>query len=251
MDLNTTLDENGTIDYTSVEYTLNKFFETDFPRYYQIIEEAVLAGHKIGKVIPNSKEITTAIERIIALGNIGRLRHPDYMAQAEMAIFGTLLEVMGNSVDLLQSGLGSYIKDRANLVNKLPVDYKELSDSIRNMMGDITYAIFTAPEGEYFLLPDCTSATQRFQLEEDSIIDGVTFINPARPVGLVIMPINSKIILTAIAAKLLPGNSHGIYPICHELIHSYNKTLYENAYNGIACENRKYLEEFLKSISPL
>ena len=71
------------------------------------------------------------------------------------------------------------------------------------LMGDATYSIMLAAGGHYFFLPDCTSATKRFKMK-DGVIAGEIFINPGMAVGLVIMPINSKVLLVATKADLFP-----------------------------------------------
>lgn len=223
---------------------MNQYFETDFPKYYLTIKLALSTEPEIGEIHPNSEEIINAVEKIIALGSIGRLRHPEDMRHTEQVIFGTLLDVLKDSPEQ-SHGLKAYLQQRSEFSNKIPLDYKELSKDIHRLMGEITYSIFTAPDNEYFLLPDCTSAIQRFQLEEDSIIEGETFINPARAIGLILMPINSKTLLAAVSTKVLPGNGHGTYPLSKEFVQEYNKILFNSAFNEVACENKIYLEEFV------
>ena len=116
------------------------------------------------------------------------------------------------------------------------------------LMGEATYSIIKAQEDCYFLLPDCTAASQRFKLQDDDVIDGKVFINPAMPIGLVLMPINSKLLVAATASKLVDNNGHGIYQLSSEVMHAYNKILFEQAYEEVVRENNGYLKRFLESV---
>jgi hypothetical protein len=113
-------------------------------------------------------------------------------------------------------------------------------------MDDTTYSIMIAPDEHYFLLPDCTAATKRFKVEDD-VIDGVTFINPAMVIGMVLMPINSKILVLAVKTEFCPEQGHGIYALNSETMLGYNRILFDNAIKEVACQNREYLERFAKN----
>jgi len=61
-----------------------------------------------------------------------------------------------------------------------------------------------------FLLPDCTAATKRFKVKDD-VIDGVTYINPAMAIGMVLMAINSKILVLAVKTEFCPEQGNRIF----------------------------------------
>ena len=244
-DLNTAIDENGNFDYISVEEQLNTCFEKDFPKYYDIIVSAVSTGFVSGKKIPDSQYITEAAKGIIEMGFIGRSRHPLDMQHNQNVIFGAFREIADNATDELRNGLLSHIESLSGVTNKLGLDFNELANDLVELMGDTTYSIMVAPDDHYFLLPDCTAATKRFKVKDD-LIDGVTYINPAMIIGMVLMAINSKILVLAVKTEFCPEQGDRIYQLDADTMLEYNKILFDNAINEVACQNQEYLQELIK-----
>ena len=250
-DLNVIKDKDGNLDHESVEAELNNNFETNFDKHYRIITEAVEADREIGKVIDNSELVLESIRYLIGMALIGEARHPERIENINNAVFGLLFEIAQEATDELKEEIYSSYRDVAEITNKNPTNFTKLRDSLEESMGEIIYSIQIAPEDEYFLLPDCTAAQRRFALPPD-IIDGQKFYHLAEPIGMVLMPINSKILLIATSARLIPDelktNGHGIYPIRKSLVHDFNKILFNEAYAEVACEDKKYLSDFVKSV---
>jgi hypothetical protein len=244
-DLNTAISEDGNFDHSSVEEQLNICFEKDFPKYYDIIASAVNAGYISGKRIAEPQQIIEAAKGIIEMGFIGRSRHPADMQHNQDVIFGALLEIADNATDELKNGLLSHIGSLSGVTNKLKLDFSELAKGLTELMGETTYSIMIAPEGHYFLLPDCTAATQRFKVKDD-VVDGVTFINPAMVIGMVLMAIDSRILISAVKTEFCPGQGFRIYRLDAETMFNYNRVLFDNALEEVACQNQEYLQQFVK-----
>jgi hypothetical protein len=231
-DLNTARCEGGNIDHGSAEETLNKHFETDFNTHYNRIAATVSEDHEIGKPIPNSKEITEALKYLNGMALIGEARTPYKMAQKY-------------ATDELKAAIYGSYHALSDVNNKIPLDFKELSDGILKLMGDVTYSIMIAPDGHYFILPDCSSTTKRFK-EADTIgADGEVYINPSMVIGSALMPISSKMLIACLSSKHVRGNGNGIYTLKPDLMLSYNEVLFDEAYEGVICENKEYFEEFI------
>ena len=246
VDLNTIYDAEGNLDHKSVEDKLNVAFEKDFPKFYKVIVEAVGSNLITGMVYPQSEQITEAASKIVEMGFVGRSRHPMDMLESQDVIFGALLEIANNATEELKNGIVSHIQSLSGITNKLKLDYDILAKAFVDLMGETTYSIMIAPDNHYFLLPDCTAATKRFKVEDD-VIDGKTFKNPAMVIGMIFMPINSKILVLAVKAEFCPDQGHGIYHLDGETMLAYNKILFDNAFDEVACQNQKYLQDFKNS----
>jgi len=245
--LNTVIDEEGNLDHFTIENAISNHFEKDFPKYYKVVMDMIAEDHEIGKPIPNPQMVLDAVKNIVEMGFIGRTRHPLDMQRTQNFIFGAMINLAdGLNEDLRKSMLSHFIS-KAKVLNKLPLDFPELSKGMAELMGETTYSIMLAPKDHYFLLPDCTAATKRFKLKDD-IIDGQVFINPGMVVGLVIMPINSKVVLAATKTEFTPNQGNGTYILSEEIVLSYNRTFFENAILEVACESRDYLERIISSI---
>jgi len=250
-DLNSKRDNYGNIEHSSVELKLNKHFETDFNEHYELIHHVVNAGETFDYELPTSKETLNSVKYIIAMGLIGHARHPVSIKNRTDAIFGTLEAIAPFASDELKNQIYSLLKiDGGGISYSRPLDFKKLFTGITDSMGEVIYSILLAPENEYFLLPDCTSAQMRRGFEPDAI-NGKTYINPAKPIASVLLPINSKILLSVTAERLIPealkDNQLVIYSIEKELVRSFNRTLFNQAHSEVACENRNYLKQVVKS----
>ncbi|MGZ4054948.1 MAG: DUF4238 domain-containing protein [Bacteroidia bacterium] len=248
--LNTKLDEEGNIDYSSTEDTLNRYFETDLNKHYNRIIAIVNGDNKVGELIPNSENVIESMQFLIGMGIIGEMRTPWHMTEAAETIFAPLLMIAEGATEELRNNILGYRNMLSGFINKIPLDFKEIKDGVAQLMGETTYSIYTAPKDHYFILPDCTSRIKRYKLVEDDIIDGQTYINPQMSIGMVIMPLNSKIIISANARKLITTNNgaHGLYKLKPEVANDFNLILYEAARQGVVCENEEYLKKIVAGI---
>jgi hypothetical protein len=251
-DLNSILDEDGEIDHKTVETILNQYFETNFPTHCRIILDALSTNCEVGKVVPNTENIQESMEYLLGMSLIGPFRHPQYMQETEQMIFGILNEIASNAVPELQNAIYYEMNRLSAVKNKVSVDFKELKKGIFELMGDIKYGVMRAPENHCFILPDCSAGTKRFQMPSD-FIDGIEYINPSMPIGFALMPINSKVVITAVSRRLLPDEfrkqANGFYSMNEETMFDYNNILFDSAYNEVACENKEYLEGFINKIN--
>jgi hypothetical protein len=250
--LNSIINEDGEIDHISVETQLNRNFESEFPNHCELIFNALNKECEIGNVIPNSENIQTSMEYLLGMALIGPFRHPQHIHETEEIIFGTLMELADNAVAELQSSIYSELNRLAGVMNKVPVDFNDLRNGMLELMGDIKFGVMRAPEPHYFILPDCSAGTKRFQMPSD-YIDGKEYINPSMPIGFALMPINSKVVITAVSRRILPDEfreqTSGFYTINEKTVFGYNNILYDSAYREVVCENKEYLESFIKKMN--
>ena len=244
--LNSTVDEEGNIEHSSVERILNENFEKDFPKHYQTILDVAYATPQPGKALSNSHDINTALEYLIGMGIIGQERHPEQMEENGKAVF-EILETLANiGTEKMRKDLQDEIERVSHVKNKAPINFGELSKDMLKLMEPITCSICIAPKDHYFFLPDCTAAVQRFPLPPDVVFEGELLQNPGRPIGLVIMPINSKILISIISSRLLPDKRpNGIYYFDEVKVKEANEILFDCAFKEIACENQDYLKTFI------
>jgi hypothetical protein len=239
-DLNTTKTKTGEIDYTSIEETLNRYFEQDFPKYFKKMTEALKSdGHT---------HLTESIEYLMRIGIIGNMRTREHQIETENAIFGSFDEITRHATDELRASFEHFMQSLTGVKNKLGTDFKELADRIKETMGEVIYSVFLAPENDYFILPDCTSAIHRAQLEDDVIHNGEVLKPIGEPIATVILPVSSKIVLVSQAKKICPQEQHGIYNLSSEVLYSYNKLFFEQAHKKVACQDKVYLYEFVARI---
>lgn len=250
-DLNSRINKNGEVDHKSVENELSRNFETDFPRHCENILNALNIECEIREMVPNTENIHASMEYLIAMALIGPSRHPQHIREKEVAIFGTLIEIAKNAMPELQKSIYSELSRLSGVTNKVPVDFKDLSEGMLKLMGEIKYGVMRAPENHYFILPDCSAGTKRFQMPSD-FINGKEYLNPSMPIGFALMPINSKTVITAVSRGVLPEEfreqANGFYTINEETLFGYNNILFDSAYQEVVCENREYLEGFIKQI---
>lgn len=244
--LNTMIDEEGNLDHASIEHAISRHFEKDFPKHYKVVMDMLAEDHEIGKPIPNSEMVVDAVKSMVEMGFIGRTRHPLDMQRTENSIFGALMNLADGLDEDLRKSMLSHFINKAKVQNNIAWDFPDLSRTMVELMGDTTYSIMLAPKDHYFLLPDCTAATKRFKMK-DNIIDGQVFTNPGMIVGLVIMPINSKVVLAATQTESAPNQGNGTYILSEETMLNYNEIFFKNALTEIACESRDYLENFINS----
>lgn len=251
-DLNSQKDNAGKIDHSSVESTLSQNFENDFNIHYEIVINAINSKIGLGTAIPNSEEVIESLNYLFGMALIGQERHPKKIEANNNAIWGTFLEIAEHATDELKGQIYSSYNRRSDLTNKAPVDYKELKDGIRELMGEVTYSINLAPDNEFFMLPDTTAVVIRIKLPDD-IIDGEIYVNPSEPIASALMPINSKTLISITSNRVIPKElqiyGHGIYHLKRELVNSFNKTILDYSYGEIACENEKYLKLFVEELS--
>ena len=108
-------------------------------------------------------------------------------------------------------------------------------------MGDINFILFVINCGEFFILPDRPSFTQRERLNNH--------YNPdAKEIAIVEVPLSSKLYLHCESVKFRRFNSK-IVELTEKdksIIDEINRSLYSNAKKFVACENKQYLTSLIK-----
>ena len=216
------------IDHSSLEHDLNKYFEQDFPRYYDVIV----------KFIDNrelTEEVGFALFYFAKYGLIGDIRTPRYKNNLDETLLDSFREIFYNHGFELNN---EKIKETrfSNIIN-----YSETAENIIDKMGRLIFKI-EIPENinDYFLLPDFTAITYREKINEyfDSEIKEIAYIG---------LPLSSKIYIHFYSEKLFKErkpNSSIIFSNTNNIC-KHNKVNLEHCQSKIACENKQYLEKFI------
>jgi hypothetical protein len=238
-DLNSTLDDDDFIDHKSIEDSLNKNFESNFNKYYDLLIEGIEKE--------DYSNFLKAVHYLIRMGIIGDMRTPEHKLEIQQTIFGTFEPLMEISTSELKN---EYIKlkEKISIVKYISsVDYDELCNGIIDLMGEIIFSIFLAPKDNYFFLPDNSSVVFRSQLVPDTkLSDGTILINPGRPISTVIFPINSQIVIVAQSSKICQQKENGIFQLSKEVMIDYNKLFIKRSRDKVISSNKDYLIQFIK-----
>lgn len=236
-DLNSILTKSGEIDHFSVEHTLDRHFETEFPKHYKKLRQAIETN--------DYSKVTPSIKYFLRMGIIGDMRTPEHQLETQEAIFGSFRKISQYATDDLKNSFLAHEQSLSGVKNKIPNDFKTIADNVSRLIGEKIYSIFLAPSDSYFFLPDCASVVFRAQLEDDTVIDGQVYYNPARPIATVIFPIDSKTILVVQSAKICPQPTNGIYKLSNDLVEKYNKMFLDQARDKVICRDKNYLNHFI------
>lgn len=253
-DLNAFIDDTGNIEYKEVEQQLNNHFEQAFPAHYKKIKE-LAAERTYNKLeeMAESGELAESMYYLMGMAVIGESRTPyrkTVMDEAMLSIFKTLTE---NATEELKTNLEQQFRPLLDSVSDVPyktppVDLKKLKTSILKDMGEVIVAIVVAPEGDFFLLPDCTSLTERRQLVPDTIVDGQRFIVPFKNIAQIGMPLDSNIFIVMTAKKVSKEKEHTVKYPTSEQVFDINCSIFQRANKQVACENKEYLESFVEKL---
>lgn len=234
--LNATIDEDGLYDLTSVEKSLNQNFENDLLYHYNRLVNCINTDEENG--------LLESIKYLMQIGLVGRFRNPHHGQESRQSFFDGLREVIQDSTE----------EQKENL-NKMEAsgfwprsDFKELSDSIEETMGEVIYSVFLAPDNENFILPDCTSVVMRTKCD-DEMINGEVYKNLAEPITTVIFPISNKIVLVGQSKRICPIESHSASVLDAGVVYEYNKMFFTESYEKVACGNEEYLKKFIAEYS--
>ncbi|MFD1552612.1 hypothetical protein DNU06_15420 [Putridiphycobacter roseus] len=248
-DLNSRKEHSGEIDHSSVETLLNQNFENDFNIHYDTVVKAINLKIGLEATIPNYDEVINSLDYLLWMALIGQARHPKKIELRNNAIWSTLYKMAELATDELKHQIYALYNNRSDLRNKTPINFKELKDGIKELMGEVTYSINLAPEKDFFMLPDSTAVVVRVKLHNDILNDKI-YVNNSEPIASVLMPINSKILISVTSNRIIPKElqvfGHGIYDLESELVKAFNKVILDNSYGEIACENENYLKLFIK-----
>ena len=115
-------------------------------------------------------------------------------------------------------------------------------------MGDLIFMIeIPKSDTDYFLIPDIAGATSREKINK--------YFNPdVREIAYIGLPLSSKIFIHFYSDKLFLNKkkvSSIIAYVDSEDVNILNKKNYDYSQSKIACENKKFLEDFIRRNYPL
>ena len=224
---------NNKIDHQTLEDDLNKHFEHDFNKHFQMLEEAI----NIKSFTPEFKD---AVSFFTKYGIAGYIRPPSKKSELDNKLKSSLLKVYGET-----SNEGKHILDLfSQTKHSNKIIYSEFSEKVYSAMGDVNAVLYSIVSDDFFLLPDLPSITKREKINE--------YFNPdVKEIAMVGIPLSSKIFLNAESSKYRKYNDRISYLSAKRtsVINRINYSLYLHAHKEVACENKKYLENFIQNIS--
>ncbi|MDP3359655.1 MAG: DUF4238 domain-containing protein [Lutibacter sp.] len=235
-DLNTMIVDE-TNDFESLEMDLNIFFENSFSKNHTIIQNFI-------KDFNFSKEVEQALFDFAHYGSIGEIRNPRNKQVLEDTLYDTFYNVLYENctpeLKIEIDKIFSYQKE-TKYINA--TQYSELSAKIIESMGDLIFRIeIPLNENDYFLLPDFCSATVREKIN--------TYFNTdLNEIAYIGFPISSKIYIHFYSTKIKNLTiKSGIVNIDSKKVFSQNKLNFDYSESKVACEDEKYLTEFIKTL---
>lgn len=250
-DLNAFINDAGEIEYAKIENELNKHFEQAFPFHYNRIKTVALeTSYNKLEESAESGELAESIYYVMGMAVIGDSRTPTRKAELDKIVSDLFQTLSENATSKLKKRLSyqfSPILGTSNIPYKTPpVDFNKIKTTILKDMGDVIVSILVAPEGDFFLLPDCTSLNERRQLVPDTILNGQRLKVLFKNIAVVGMPLDSQIFVVLKAKKISKEQEHSIRYPTSEQVYNINCSIFQKANRYVACENKSYLEAFVE-----
>lgn len=232
--LNTKRFIDGNIDYQTIENELNLYFEKDFKKNYLLIQDLI-------KTQCITEEINQALLYFARYGIIAQKRHPKHKQNTDEIISKSLGHLYEWYSDELKKQYDEFFNFTEEVKYTNTLKYKEIADKILNTMGDLIFVI-SIPENsnDFFFLPDYGASTTKDKIN--------TYFNPdIKDISFISLPLSSKIYINFYSKKLInrPLGSYLEF-ISEEQVNFLNKANFDYCNKFIACENREYLEKFIK-----
>ena len=229
---------NGKLDHKSLEDDLNEHFEKDFSSHCNTINSFIQ-----NRTL--TEEVQKALLYIARYGIIADFRTPRYKQHLEDAFFSAFAQISENAIPELKNEIDEMFEYREEVQYMNVVDYSNIADSILDLMGDLIFIIqMPQDDQDYFLIPDVGGATAREKIN--------TYFNPdVKEIAYVGIPLSSKVYIHFYSNKLFVKNkkpSSSVVYLNSEEVRNLNKQNYDYSQNKIACENKKYLEDFILNI---
>ncbi|NMH26549.1 DUF4238 domain-containing protein [Flavobacterium silvaticum] len=230
---------NGQIDHDSLEQNLNHFFEKDFRQHTEKIQSFI--KHK-----KLNEEIHNSLMYFAKYGIIAELRTPRFKKSMDETLYNGFKEISRNATPKLKTEIEQAFEYRENVTYNNVIDYSEIAEKIFSAMGNLIFKIIIPKnENEYFFIPDFGCANTREKINE--------YFNPdVKEVAYIGIPLTSKIYITFHSEKLFKNQEIPDSKIVFgstELVSIYNKVNLDFSESKVACENKEYLENFIKNQS--
>lgn len=232
---------NGEIDHLTLEKDLNDYFEKDFAKNTKIIEEFT-KHHQL------TMEVEKALGYFARYGVIGDIRTPRHKKAIDDSLYSTLRTISENATDKLKGQIDEMFKFRDKVPYSNTLEYSKIADSILDLMGDLVFQVLIPKNKEdYFLIPDFAAATVRAKINE--------YFNPdVEEIAYIGIPLTSKIYLHFHSEKLFKDQEKPDSKMAYcssETVTFYNKANLDFSQDKVACENEKYLKNFITNNSTI
>ncbi len=230
-DLNTLINQNGQIDYNSVEAELSKKFENQYNSKYEKVVKAIESS--------NMSEISENMELLLMGALISNFKTPAGKASKDLML-NNLLSDLG-----LNKKENTFI--HFSRLSEYQNSYFKLAKDMFDLMGEIVISIYIAPTDCYYFLSDTHSANLRLE-EVDTIVDkDIEYVQRLNPVSLAMFPINSRNLIVCQSKRCSPVQESKIYSADAEMVKGFNRIIFNHSDTTILCENKEYLNQFIEN----
>jgi Protein of unknown function (DUF4238) len=222
---------DGSFSY-QIEEDFNVEFENDYTSHYNNIVRSV-----------NGEEIDNITESILyacRLGSVGEQRNSDFRQKSEQVLYDVYENLLEHATPELQKEWNDDKIEKIDLPYKVPLNYKEIADSIFRKIGRIGCRVFTLPEDRFFLFSDCTAITFKGRI--------IDHFNPkALEIAEIGMPINSNTFIHIYSKELNYKPVFDFQEMNDERLNFINTETYRFSKKWVACVNQDYLKIFVAS----
>ncbi|WP_224488663.1 DUF4238 domain-containing protein [Robertkochia flava] len=238
-DLNTRNIDNEK-DFNSLESDLNKYFEKDFQDNLIVLKRFITD-------LKLTSEVNNALNYFSKYGVIGDFRTPRHKQLMANEFKEAMLQIFGNNTSEFKEKIGDMLAYKKGGQFSNLIDYSELSDKILQLMGKLIFnVVIPKNQNDYFVLPDCSSVTERAKIN--------TYFNPdIREIAYIGIPLTSKIYIHVFSEKIFKEKIHvpAITFANSNEVRRLNIISYNICESKIASKNQNYLVNFIKGIKTI
>ncbi|PBI91660.1 hypothetical protein BSF41_12630 [Flavobacterium sp. ACN2] len=224
---------NGIVDHSSIEEELNYYFEKDFSKNTEVIQQFIIDKNY-------TESVNIALIYFAKYGIIGDMRTPRFKQEIDNAIKKGLTEITHNATEELKSQIEKMFSYEKEVKYSNTGSYTELAEKIFKKMGNLIFQILIPNNADdYFIIPDFTAGTAREKINE--------YFNPdIKEIAFISLPLHSKIYLRFYSEKLFKTTdipSSIILYIPSSQVEEINKINLDYCQDKVACENEEYLKK--------
>lgn len=237
--LNSRLKE-GSIEHSSLENDLNKNFEKDFGKHYQVIV-SFIEHQKF------TLQVESSLSYFAKYGVIADMRTPRYKKHIDDSLFKALNEITENATTELKQQVDEIFEFKKVTKYSNLLDYSETADNILALMGNLIFKIqIPEDDNDFYIIPDIAAATSRAKINN--------YFNPdIEEIAYIGIPLRSKIYIHFHSEKLFGKDKpDSCISYCNSsIVEKFNTANLDYSQCKIACESDEYLRKFIQKNKPL
>ena len=236
--LNTRFKE-GSIEHESLEKDLNKHFEKDFGKHYQVI--VLFIKHQ-----KLTLQVKSALSYFAKYGIIADMRTPRYKKHLDDSLFEALNEITENATAELKQQVDEIFEFKKVTKYSNLLDYSKTADDLLALMGKLIFKIqIPKDQNDFYIIPDIAAVTSRAKINR--------YFNPdIEEIAYIGIPLSSKIYIHFHSEKLFDKEKpDSCISYCNSsIVEKFNSANLDYSESKIACESEEYLKNFIEKNKP-